>query len=54
VPKEYFKYYHEYRTHLGLEKDCPQSRPVEPPELGAIVAEPMVGRLHHRYFRKAA
>ena len=36
VLKEYFRYYHESRTHLGLEKDCPQSRPIEPPELGPI------------------
>jgi putative transposase len=54
VLKEYFKYYHECRTHLGLEKDCPQSRPIEPPELGPIRAEPMAGGLHHRYFRRAA
>ena len=52
--KEYFCYYHECRTHLGLEKDCPQSRLVEPPELGPISAEPMAGGLHHRYFRPAA
>jgi len=52
--KEHFRYYHESRTHLGLEKDCPQSRPVEAPELGPIRAEPMVGGLHHRYFRRAA
>ncbi len=54
VLKEYFKYYHESRTHLGLEKDCPQPRPVEPPGLGPIDAEPMVGGLHHRYYRRAA
>ena len=42
------------RTHLGLEKDCPETRPVEPPHLGVIRAEPMVGGLHHRYFRNAA
>ena len=28
VLKEYFYYYHESRTHLGLEKDCPNTRPV--------------------------
>ena len=44
VLKEYFHYYHESRTHLGLEKDCPKIRPVEPPELGSIRSEPMVGR----------
>jgi transposase InsO family protein len=54
VLKEYFKYYHESRTHLGLEKDCPKPRLVEPPELGPIGADPMVGGLHHRYFRQAA
>ena len=52
--KEYFRYYHECRTHLGLEKDCPKSRLVEPPELGPISAEPMVGGLHPRYYRQAA
>jgi putative transposase len=54
VLNEYFQYYHQSRTHLGLEKDCPRPRPVEPPDLGTIRAEPMVGGLHHRYFRKAA
>jgi transposase InsO family protein len=54
VLKEYFRYYHECRTHLGLEKDCPMTRPVQPPESGPISSEPMVGGLHHRYFRQAA
>jgi transposase InsO family protein len=54
VLRDYFGYYHGFRTHLGLEKDCPRSRPVEPPEFGRIRTEPMVGGLHHRYFRQAA
>jgi putative transposase len=54
VLKQYFCYYHDCRTHLGLEKDCPESRLVEPPELGPISLEPMVGGLHHRYYRQAA
>jgi len=54
VLKEYFTYYHVTRTHLGLEKDCPRSRPVEPPECGRIRMKPMVGGLHHRYFWQAA
>lgn len=54
VLKQYFRYYHECRTHLGLEKDCPQSRLVQSPESGPISSEPMVGGLHHRYFRQAA
>jgi putative transposase len=52
--RSYFAYYHGSRTHLGLEKDCPETRPVEPPHLGVIRAEPVVGGLHHRYFRNAA
>ena len=54
VLRDYLKYYHGSRTHLGLEKDCPSPRPVEPPELGPICTESMVGGLHHRYYRQAA
>jgi putative transposase len=54
VLKEYFRYYHESRTHLGLDKDCPTPRPVDPSELGPICTESMVGGLHHRYFRQVA
>jgi putative transposase len=52
VLKQYFHY--ECRTHLGLEKDCPNARPVQPPESGLISSKPLVGGLHHRYFRQAA
>ncbi|HEX9158474.1 MAG TPA: integrase core domain-containing protein [Syntrophales bacterium] len=54
VLREYFRYYHGSRTHLGLAKDCPVPRQVEPPDIGPIDGEPMVGGLHHRYFRQAA
>jgi len=54
VLREYFRYYTDSRTHLGLNKDCPESRSVEPPEMGKIVSIPQVGGLHHRYTRKAA
>jgi putative transposase len=52
--RSYSAYYHRSRTHLGLEKDCPETRPVEPPYLGVIRAEPRVGGLHRRYSRHAA
>jgi putative transposase len=52
--KSYFDYYHRARTHLSLEKDAPESRPVQPPELGSIVELPEVGGLHHCYQRRAA
>ena len=50
----YFRYYHRSRTHLSLDKDCPDPRSIQPPSAGKIVAFPEVGGLHHRYERRAA
>jgi len=50
----YFAYYHRARTHLSLDKDAPDGRRIEPPELGPIIPIPEVGGLHHRYARQAA
>jgi putative transposase len=50
----YTAYYHRTRTHLALQKDCPETRPVQPVELGPIVSIPAVGGLHHRYERRVA
>jgi hypothetical protein len=52
--KSYLRYYHVSRTHLALGKDAPDSRSVEPPARGKVVAFPEVGGLHHRYTRRAA
>ena len=54
VLEEYVAYYNGSRTHLGIEKDCPVPRAVEPPEQGAIIATPVLGGLHYRYTRRAA
>ena len=50
----YVAYYHEARTHLALDKDAPDLRPIELPAAGKIVQRPEVGGLHYRYFRQAA
>jgi transposase InsO family protein len=50
----YLPYYHGTRPHLSLEKDSPDPRAVQPPELGRVVAVPQVGGLHHRYERRVA
>ena len=50
----YLEYYHGSRTHLGLDKDAPDGRAVEPAELGPVRREAMVGELHGRYYRDAA
>jgi len=50
----YFAYYLRARTHLSLDKDAPDSRPIEPPGFRTIISVPEVGGLHHRYVRRAA
>jgi transposase InsO family protein len=54
ILRMYERYYHRSRTHLGLKKDAPDSRPVSPPSAGPIIIIPEVGGLHHRYERQAA
>ena len=54
VLRGYLHYYHRSRTHLALDKDPPQPRPVEPPTMGRVLEFPEVGGLHHRYSRQAA
>jgi hypothetical protein len=50
----YFAYYHQARTHLALDKDAPDLRPIQRPATGKIVPRPEVGGLHHRCIRQAA
>jgi transposase InsO family protein len=54
VLSSYVDYYQRTRTHLSLDKDCPQSRPIQNGNVGRVVAIPKVGGLHHRYERLAA
>lgn len=47
---EYVHYFHHDRTHLGLQKDTPYSRPVAKLTPSArVVSSPGLGGLHHRY-----
>ena len=54
VLTSYLRYYHRSRTHLGLEKDTPDRRPVAETSFAPTIAMPEVGGLHHRYDRIAA
>jgi len=45
----YTGYYNECRTHLSLDKDSPNRRPIQ--RLGQLVARPILGGLHHQYCR---
>ena len=46
-------YYNVSRPHLSLERNAPVPRSIETPAIGAVVAVPKVGGLHHRYTRAA-
>ncbi|MGE5497228.1 MAG: transposase [Syntrophothermus sp.] len=49
---DYVSYYNKYRTHLGINKDSPDGRPVQ--IAGKIQKIPAVNGLHHVYLRQAA
>jgi hypothetical protein len=46
-----FDYYNISRTHMSLEKDSPEHRPIQ--KDGKIVSKPILGGLHHIYSRAA-
>jgi transposase InsO family protein len=54
VLSTYIDHYHRARTHLSLDKDCPDPRPLMPPRIGRVAAIPQVSGLHHRDERLAA
>ena len=54
ILKSYFGYYHRSRTHMSLDKDAPEPRPIQDLHAGRIIQIREVGGLHHRYERVAA
>ena len=54
VLKKFYQYYHDDRTHLGLEKSTPEGREVEPVGIGSVKCRAVLGGLHNRYYRQAA
>ena len=40
--------YRRSRTHLSLDKDCPDARSIQPPNNGKVIAIAQVDGLHHR------
>ncbi|MDQ7818037.1 MAG: hypothetical protein RDU14_13500 [Melioribacteraceae bacterium] len=52
LSNKYFHYYNNQRTHLGLNKDSPESREVQ--VIGKIDKVQVANGLHNYYFRKAA
>ena len=54
ILKDYFAHYHRWRCHQSLEMDCPEPRPVQPPEVGEVVEVREAGGLYRHYERAAA
>ncbi len=54
ILRSYLSYYHDWRTHLSLDMDCPEPRTVQSAEAGEIIEVSEVGGLHHHYGRRAA
>jgi hypothetical protein len=53
IVSDYLAYYHQARPHLSLQRNAPIPRAVESAGMGPVVGVPMVGGLHHRYWRVA-
>jgi transposase InsO family protein len=53
ILEDYFRYYHQVRTHQSLGGNSPVPREVESPARGKVVSIPMVGGLHYQYRRVA-
>ena len=49
ILKSYVDYYNGIRTHRSLNKDAPESRPVQ--RIGVIRSRSILGGLHHQYAR---
>jgi putative transposase len=51
---DYVRYYHEDRTHLGLQKQTPAGREITSVrDSSPVFSLPRIGGLHHRYDRAA-
>jgi putative transposase len=50
----YSQHYHQWRCHRSLVMDCPEPRPVQGPERGAVVEVAEAAGLYRHYERRAA
>jgi transposase InsO family protein len=50
----YFDHYHRWRCHQALAMDCPEPRPIQGREQGAVVEVAEGGGLYRHYERRAA
>jgi hypothetical protein len=48
-----FAHYHQWHCHQALDMDCPESRPIQSRERGAVVEVTERGGLYRHYERRA-
>ena len=53
IVENYLDYYHNFRTHLSLERNAPNARETLSRDAGPVISIPRVGGLHHEYRRAA-
>src|SRR5262249_50451928 len=53
ILRAYFKYYHDSRPHMCLQRNSPTRRKIAPPCQGDVIASPQGGGLQLRYRRAA-
>jgi len=54
VLEQFLAYYHRSRPHQGLHQETPLSQPRLLSGDGTVRSRPVLGGLHHEYFRAAA
>ncbi len=54
ILRSFVDYYNSTRTHLSLDKDTPEGRPIQRSDQGRVLELKRVGGLHHEYVRRAA
>ena len=50
----YFEHYHRWRCHQALDMHCPEPRPIQSPEQGAVVEITEGSGPYRHYERRAA
>ena len=54
ILRQYFRYYHHWRTHQSLQMDCPEPRTIHARDRGRLIETEDLDGLHHHDERVAA
>ena len=54
IIKDYVAYYNRMRPHQGIGQSIPDPPAEEMQTTAPVISKPVLGGLHHHYYRKAA